>query len=71
MLAAIDDGRMPPPSADPECHPYIGAEEMRVTPEDRNVLAQWIETGKEEGEEREIAQTQEETITNPDLFFTD
>jgi len=69
MLAAIDDGRMPPPSADPECHPYIGAEEMRVTPEDRNILAQWIETGKEEGEVREIAQTQEETITNPDLFL--
>ena len=69
MLAAIDDGRMPPSSADPECHPYIGAQEMRVAPEDRDTIAQWIETGKEEGEEREVAQTQEETITNPDLFL--
>ena len=69
MLSSIDSGRMPPSSADPECHPYLGSEEMRVSPTDRDTIEEWIEEGNELGEEREILPSEEETITDPDLFM--
>lgn len=32
MLVRIDAGEMPPPAADPACHPYQGAEVMQMDP---------------------------------------
>jgi hypothetical protein len=50
MLERIDSGEMPPPTADPACHPYQGMASMVIDPELRGVLAQWIEDGKQPGD---------------------
>ena len=50
MLNAIDGGRMPPPASDPDCKKYIGYEAMTVSAEERNLLASWIDQGKELGD---------------------
>jgi hypothetical protein len=50
MVARIDDGEMPPPAADPTCHPYVDQEVYEVDPTLRDTLAAWIEAGKPEGE---------------------
>jgi hypothetical protein len=51
MVDRIDAGEMPPPAADPECHPYEGMEHMRADPALRDTLAAWIELGKPAGDE--------------------
>jgi hypothetical protein len=50
MLVRIDDGEMPPPAADPDCHPYEGSDWMVLPDADRDVLAQWIDGGMPEGD---------------------
>lgn len=42
MLAAIDDGRMPPPVADPTCRDYIGSEHLALKPGARDQFAAWV-----------------------------
>lgn len=49
-LSRIDDGAMPPPAADPECHPYVGSDWMTLPPEERDVIAAWVEDGAPEGD---------------------
>ncbi|MBX2796053.1 MAG: hypothetical protein KTR31_00250 [Myxococcales bacterium] len=51
MLSEIEAGRMPPPAADPDCHPYQGGDWMVLPDAARDVIARWVELGKPEGEE--------------------
>ena len=50
MIARIDAGEMPPPSADPTCHPYRNQDSMALDPALRPALAQWIDDGKPMGD---------------------
>ncbi|MEQ1505401.1 MAG: hypothetical protein ABMB14_24430 [Myxococcota bacterium] len=49
MLAKIDAGTMPPPAADPSCHPYQDQDLYTVDPALRDTLAAWIEAGEPAG----------------------
>ena len=49
MLERIDAGEMPPPAADPECRDYVGSEHLSLPEDQRDLLAEWIETGKHRG----------------------
>lgn len=46
----VQEGLMPPPASEPECRPYIGAEHLSLTPEERQDLLQWIDEGSPEGD---------------------
>jgi hypothetical protein len=46
MLAAIDDGRMPPPVADPSCRDYIGSEHLTLKPGARDAFAAWVNSAR-------------------------
>lgn len=50
MLFRIDSGEMPPPAADPDCHPYQGSDWMVLDPAMRDILARWIELDKPLGD---------------------
>ncbi|MEZ4241832.1 MAG: hypothetical protein R3F59_37925 [Myxococcota bacterium] len=50
LLDRIDAGEMPPPTADPDCHPYQGMDETRLDPALGDTLARWIETGLQPGD---------------------
>lgn len=50
MLSRIDAGDMPPPVADPECHPYVGHEELVLPADQRDLFASWIDQGRELGD---------------------
>lgn len=70
MLKAIDDKRMPPPVADPDCRDYQSAERMVLPAAKRDKLAKWIEEGQQRGTPVAGAPTgppQEAVLNNPDL----
>ncbi len=46
MLARIDAGEMPPPVSDPDCRDYVGSEHLSLPADQRDLLAEWIDTGK-------------------------
>lgn len=50
LLDRIDRGLMPPPAADPSCHPYQDAEFYQIDPALRDVLAAWIDQELPEGD---------------------
>ncbi|MEQ1570747.1 MAG: hypothetical protein ABMA64_34275 [Myxococcota bacterium] len=50
MIDRIDAGEMPPPAADPACHPYQDAEVYQVNPALRDLLQRWVDQGKPEGD---------------------
>jgi hypothetical protein len=49
MLERIDAGEMPPPVSDPECRDYVGSEHLSLPADQRDLLAEWIDSGKERG----------------------
>lgn len=49
ILQAIDNGSMPPSASDPQCHEYIGSDRIEIPSSERNIIAQWITSGKELG----------------------
>lgn len=51
MVDRIDRGEMPPPAADPACHPYQDADLYQADPALRDVLARWVEQGVPAGDE--------------------
>jgi mono/diheme cytochrome c family protein len=51
MLDRVEAGEMPPPMADPDCHPYQDAEIWTADPELVSLLTDWIEGGKVLGDE--------------------
>jgi len=69
MLAAIDEGRMPPPAADPSCRDYVGSERMVFDPEDRDVLADWVNGGSPLGNEADAVEAEPvmTELADPDL----
>ena len=44
MIARIDAGEMPPPAADPSCHPYENADRFFLDPAARDTLQAWIDS---------------------------
>lgn len=66
---AIGSGRMPPPVADPSCVDYHNSERMVVTPEAKQMLADWIAGGKVIGEDDGVSAGPPTyaTIEEPDL----
>lgn len=63
MLAAIEDGRMPPPAADPDCREYKGSDQMVLDDDERAVLQTWSDLGTPEG--------LEDTYIPPDALPTE
>ena len=72
ILNAIDDGRMPPPAADPNCREYVGSKEMTVTEADREIIAKWIEEGKIIGDSADAIEIDfnQYTLQEADLEIT-
>ncbi len=52
---AVGAGRMPLPTADPECRPYHGSERMQLTDSERAMLVDWSGGGAPEGDEATAA----------------
>jgi len=50
MLDSIDAGTMPPPASSPACRDYEGSDILYMNPASRDVIAAWIEGGKQEGD---------------------
>jgi len=50
MIDRIEAGEMPPPQADPECHPYVDDAFAHVDPALVPTLTAWIEAGKPQGD---------------------
>ncbi len=46
MLERIQAGTMPPPTSDPDCHDYQGADHLNVSDAAVQVIADWIDNGK-------------------------
>ena len=69
MVARIDAGDMPPPTADPECADYLGSERMTLTETEKEVFRAWIEAGSPEGSPSDASDDlfQAPTLDNPDL----
>jgi len=50
MIDRIDSGTMPPPLADPDCHPYEDDDLAKVDPTLSDTLQAWIDAGMPEGD---------------------
>ena len=57
MLAAIDDGRMPPAASDPSCQPYEGSDILTLPSSARDTLAAWITGDKPMGSPEDATPT--------------
>ncbi|MEN0061990.1 MAG: hypothetical protein AAGA48_07535 [Myxococcota bacterium] len=69
MLSAIDAGRMPPPTSDPSCREYLGADAMSLDFEERDILAAWVEGGAVLGDPADSrpVEPQSGELDSPDL----
>jgi hypothetical protein len=72
MLAAIDDGRMPPAASEPSCRDYVGSDVLTLPSEARDLLAEWIAADKPEGTATDATPTLEvsDQLKDPDLVLT-
>ncbi len=50
IAEALETGQMPPPVSDPECHGYIGDQNLTITPEERERILTWIAQGAVRGD---------------------
>lgn len=50
ILGAMQDGRMPPPAADPNCRDYVGSDILTIQPEDITRFEAWVNAGMPPGE---------------------
>jgi hypothetical protein len=55
IIGAMDGGRMPPPVSDPDCQDYTGSEHLRLPAASRDVIADWIDSGKVLGDPEDAA----------------
>jgi len=70
---AIDDGRMPPPTTDPECRDFHGSDHMVLTEDEAGILAEWIDAEMPEGDPDDAPEDIEypsEEVQDPDLVLT-
>lgn len=69
IVNAIDEGRMPPAVADPDCRDYHGSDQMVLSEEAKATLSQWIAAGKPMGEDDGVIAAPPETssLSNPDI----
>jgi mono/diheme cytochrome c family protein len=44
MMAAIDDGRMPPAASDPACRDYVGSDLLTLPQTARDTFSAWVES---------------------------
>jgi hypothetical protein len=70
-LARVDAGEMPPPASDPSCRSYHGHEHMTLPGEARDLLADWIDGGKAEGDPEEAVAVERLTLEldDPDVVI--
>ncbi|MFT5685911.1 MAG: hypothetical protein ACI8RZ_006866 [Myxococcota bacterium] len=69
MLVAIDEGRMPPPASDPDCQDYEGSAQLSLSPENRDIIADWTNGGAPLGDEADAvsAEPVETDLVDPDI----
>ena len=69
MLAAIEDGRMPPPASDPDCRDYSGSDGLTVSDRERETFAAWLDAGLPEGDPSEAPDFTpvSDQLADPDL----
>ena len=70
ILDAIESGRMPPGSADPECHDYQDSDKFIVPEHSKDAIRAWIDGGKPFGDNAD-AQTYDRSMSsleNPTLI---
>ena len=75
IVHSIDDGRMPPPASDPECHDYIGSEYMFLSEDKKNMIRNWVEQGsplgnKSDKQPTEVLEMLDVTLSDADLIVT-
>ena len=72
MIAGnVAAGLMPPPAADPECADYHGSERFIMDEEDKQVLSDWVEDGKQLGSPDAAVEVEpwETTLDTADTFL--
>lgn len=69
IMNSVDEGRMPPPVADPDCRDYHDSDKMVLSEEDKATLARWIAAGKPMGEDDGVVAAPPETssLAAPDI----
>jgi hypothetical protein len=72
MLAAMEDGRMPPAAADPSCRDYVGSDVLTMPNESRDIFAAWVDLDKPMGEVAEQPALPEITgeLKDPDVVYS-
>ncbi|MEL6343877.1 MAG: hypothetical protein AAFV53_12140 [Myxococcota bacterium] len=72
MSAAISEGRMPPPAADPGCQDYNGSDALTLSDDEKQTLVSWLDGDAPLGDpadEVEVAPVSSE-LSDPDLVLT-
>ena len=72
LIEAVEDDRMPPPTADPECRDYVGSDHMHLEDAEAAVLRAWIDAGMPEGDPDDAVELEpvEWELSDPDLVVT-
>jgi len=73
MLVAIDSGIMPPwfTNEPPDCTPrHAWRDDVRIRPEERQLLGDWLAKGTPLGTERKLPEPPETTLENPTTQVT-
>ena len=69
ILDAIEQGRMPPPTTDPECRDFHGSEFMVFDEDEQATLRAWMDADMPEGdpEDAPIVEAPDTELAEPDL----
>ncbi|MCP4806851.1 MAG: hypothetical protein GY913_02160 [Proteobacteria bacterium] len=72
MLDAIDEGRMPPPTSEPECREFVGQDHMVLEDDEAAIVAAWIAAEMPEGDPDDAVEVipPETELSDPDLVIT-
>ena len=72
MIAAMEGGRMPPPSADPDCRDYLGSAQLNPPDDAVDLLLAWQAAGTPVGVETAYTapDAPETELADPDLVLT-
>jgi hypothetical protein len=65
----VSAGEMPPPVADPSCRDYLSSDALSISPENKQILKQWIDEGKVMGQDDGVpaAPPEASTFDDPDI----
>jgi len=71
MLTELEAGQMPPPAADPTCHPYVDQEVYQADPALHDTLKAWIDAGEPAGVDpgTDLQPEAPATLDSPDLVL--